>query len=111
MQNTQNNEPEYIVVPLEIQIALSTYLYVKWQETLINRLNKYLTFPQWLRTIESKPHQLEEFEFDEVPTYQSLSFAGFEWLDLKDWGFGNEYTAFDLYLGFFTLIWMCNNGD
>ena len=118
-QSTQNDEPEYIVIPLKIQISLSTFLYMKWQENVVKRLDKYLTFPQWLRTLESKPSQLEEHDdfvlADEVPHHQSMHFVGFEWLSLEDWGFGsavttgNEYTAFDLYLGFFTLIWMCNN--
>jgi hypothetical protein len=91
---------------------------MKWQENVVKRLDKYLTFPQWLMTLESKPSQLEDNDLtEEVPHYQSMNFVGFEWLSREEWGFGsalttgNEYTAFDLYLGIFTLVWMCNNEE
>jgi hypothetical protein len=117
-ENSENNEPAYVVLPLEVQVAFSTFLYTKWQENVTRRLDKYLTFPQWLTTLKANPHQLEECDLaDEVPHYQNMHFVGFEWLSRKEWGFGaalttgNEYTAFDLYLGMFTLIWMCNNDE
>lgn len=116
MQSTRNDEPEYIVIPLEAQIAFSTFLHMKWQENVAKRLDKYLTFPQWLQTLHAKPHQLEDCDrVEDVPHYQSMHFVGPEWLSREEWGFGsaitvgNEYTAFDLYCGIFTLVWMCSN--
>ena len=112
----QQNDSDFIVIPLEAQVAFSTFLYCKYQENVVKRLDKYLTFPQWLTTLESKPHQLEEVETEETEAiFESFKFSGFEWLSLADWGFGaalttgTEYSAFDLYLGIFSLIWMCQN--
>ena len=119
----QQNESDYIVVPLEAQVAFSTFLYCKYQENVIKRLDKYLTFPQWLTTLEAQPNQLDDVETEdddeddeeEEAIFGSFKFTGFEWLNLADWGFGaaltvgTEYSAFDLYLGIFTLIWMCQN--
>lgn len=117
MQNTQEDDSEYIVVPLEIQVAMSTFLYVKWQENVTKRLDKYLTFPQWLQTIKRSPHQLEDYseiEPEDKVTIQEFYFATIEW-HLFRWQTGvasvkgDLYTSFEISLIFFSLIWVSNN--
>ena len=109
------DEPEYVVVPLEAQVAMSTFLYAQYQQNVVKRLDKYLTFPQWLMTLDSKPHQLEDLDVEVEVKCQPFFFVAFEWLPMSQWGFnaalttGQEYSAFDLSLGIFSLIWMCSN--
>ena len=116
MQDTQKDEPEYIVVPLEAQVAMSTFLYTKWQENVGKRLDKYLTFPQWLQTLERSPHQLEEVQTNDRVTILDFHFATIEW-HFRDWQLGatavigNEYTTFEISLLFFTLIWITENAS
>lgn len=116
MQN--QDKAEYIVIPLEVQIALSIFLYTKWQENVVKRLDKYLTFPQWLATLEAKPHQLEDlplFEEDgDHVTVHDFYFVTIEWHFLH-WQtgansvIGDRFTTFELSFMFFTLIWITEN--
>jgi hypothetical protein len=41
MQIQQNEEPEFVVVPFKAQVAMSTFLYAKYQENVTKRLDKY----------------------------------------------------------------------
>lgn len=115
MQIQQNEEPEFVVVPFEAQVAMSTFLYAKYQENVTKRLDKYLTFPQWLQTIERSPHQLEDYsELEDEVTVQDFYFATIDWHFFR-WQIGaasvigNEYTTFEISLVFFTLIWLTEN--
>lgn len=116
MQTQQSDEPEFVVVPLEAQIAMSTFLYAKYQENVTRRLDKYLTFPQWLRTLDRSPHQLEDYPEleDEGLTVQEFYFAAINWHFFR-WQIGaasvigNEYITFEISLIFFTLIWITQN--
>jgi len=109
------NDTELIAIPWHIQIFFSTFLYQKYQENAVKRLDGYLTFPQWLKTVESQPRQLEdinEIDDDEV-IVQDFYFATIDWH--LNWQFGsssaigNEYSTFEISLGLFTLIWLSKN--
>lgn len=116
-KTSHNEEPEDVGIPLEVQIRFSELLYKEWQQSTIKRLDKYLTFPEWLMTVSPKPYQADESDFDfvdEDPIRETMSFAGLKWR--KEWGFGlvlitSSDTALNLRLGFFYLIWKCGNSD
>ncbi len=114
MQTQERDEPEYIEVPLEASVEIAMYLYKDWQESIGSRLHKYLTFPQWLLQLK-KPNKLEMLGDESDFSCSGFSFCGAELLKWGEWGFGaalstsDEYSVFDICLGFFTLIWICDH--
>ncbi len=113
-RESDREEPEYIEIPLEAQVQIALFLYNSWQQFIGSRLHKYLTFPQWLFSLK-KPNQMEVLEAESDFSCSRFSFCGVELLKWGEWGFGaalstsDEYSVFDVCLGFFTLIWICDH--